>query len=498
MDLGSKTQRKGVRSPVQKFLALTIGLFTLAACDNKKKADAVSELPQRSGSLIVSTSVKFNDVKPTLSSDGTRLVFVSGRDTDGDVTVLKAYKAEWPEAAAPGAPARLTLSDVGFERDARISPDGNWVVLSVQKDGKTDLYLQDFAGTLPAPLNVSGDAADEIDPVFSPDSKLITWISRDVGAGTSQVLGVTVGTGTAADVATKVVLSAAGEYVTTLFWIPTATDGTYELAVGTQGDFSTGGTSLNTISFTAIADAQAAARTAWLQNQFLLANTEPRATATAVLLGRKAPQGSVKKVTALGAGVTPRMTPVSSEPIFAAPAAAAPATVTELAMPPGHDLLAVGGITPDGTAGFGIFRLAYRHACDPASAAYDFSSSIAAFKADGTAATFYIPRTTPTEGAFEVAKDVCDMMRADGTLGRPDDKVMDLVVNANATEAKLRALYVTRFTAHFDETCRIKAGDPEVFGLDVVAGAATIQPVSNNRAPITDTPLPAGAAACAL
>ena len=108
------------------------------------------------------------------------------------------------------------------------------------------------------------------------------------------------------------------------------------------------------------------------------------------------------------------------------------------------------------------------------------------------------PRTTTTADVFEVGKDVCDKTRADTSIGRMDDKIVDVVANANATAAKARMLYVTRFTTHFDDTCTLKAGDAEIFGLDITAAVAKIQPVSANRAPITDTDLPSGTAPCVL
>lgn len=476
---------------MQRFFKVTAFLSVLvlnSGCPDGKKDGPVSELPLRSGSLIEPTAAQYNDLRPSLSESGKRLVFVSGRETTTAADSLKAFKADWPEGQAPGTPARVTSADIGYEREARISPDGNWVVLTVQKDGKSDLWLRAFDGTTDA-VRLTDDALDESEPTFSPDSALLAWISRDAVAGTSQAWGLAV-----ADKATKKQLSGATDFVTELFWLA----GTYQLAIGTQTDFISSATAVNTISFAAVADAQAAARTAWLSGQYIVAD-QPRSSGSTALYARKAVPIGTKLSPALSGGDAPRQNTVLSEPVFATLGGA----TTAFAAPPGFEVLNVGGVTADATAGFVVLRTFYRATsgamtCDVLGGVYRYASGIAALAADASSSTLYVPRTTATEGAFEVAKDYCDMTRADASTGRADDKIVSVVANGAATKDKFRALYVTRFTQHFDETCTLKAGDPEIYALEVNGTTKTIAPVSSNRAPIVDTRDANGNPVCVL
>jgi hypothetical protein len=55
-------------------------LLVLVACGGKTKPKNISAPPQRSGSSLAQVEAKFNDYAPTLSADGTKVLFLSGRD----------------------------------------------------------------------------------------------------------------------------------------------------------------------------------------------------------------------------------------------------------------------------------------------------------------------------------------------------------------------------------------------------------------------------------
>src|SRR5262249_51466786 len=117
--------------------------------------------------------------------------------------------------------------------------------------------------------------------------------------------------------------------------------------------------------------------------------------------------------------------------------------------------------------------------------------------ADATS-TWFWPRLTAdgSTKTWDVVADVCARVH-DGKTGHIDDKVVDVAVaRAGATATKFRAVYVSRFSTAFDETCALRLGDPEVMGLDVDTDHKTIYDVSNNQASLTD--IPRGGGPCKL
>jgi len=150
-----------MRSRALSSAALVTLALAAGSCGGKSVKRNIAEDPQRGGGTLEPISARFNDLKPSLSRDGTRFVFVSGRDATDTAPTLKVYKAEWPAGAAPAAATRVTTTDFGVEKEAKLSPDGNWLVVTTVKDGRTDLVLVDFAGTKVA--KITDDAAVEGD-----------------------------------------------------------------------------------------------------------------------------------------------------------------------------------------------------------------------------------------------------------------------------------------------------------------------------------------------
>src|SRR5687768_11692231 len=108
-----------------------------AGCDRSRSTRQISEPPQRAGSPLVPIQTKYVDERPSLSADGTRVVFASGRQSEDTKPILKIFKSEWPEGAAPAAPSRLTPTDeLGAEREAVVAPNGERVLVSASSGGK--------------------------------------------------------------------------------------------------------------------------------------------------------------------------------------------------------------------------------------------------------------------------------------------------------------------------------------------------------------------------
>ena len=114
------------------------------------------------------TDTAWNE-SPSWSPDGTQIAFASNRGT-GEVAKFDIYVM----GADGGKPTRLT--DRGNNRSPSWSPDGRWIAFA--SDG--DIYVMGSDGG-GEPLNLTRDAAFDMDPVWSPDGTKIAFVSNRDG-----------------------------------------------------------------------------------------------------------------------------------------------------------------------------------------------------------------------------------------------------------------------------------------------------------------------------
>ena len=460
--------------------------LSMAGCGATTTTEPPAVDSQRSGSSLETFGPKYNDSKPILSADGTHIVFISGRDSTDQAVALKIYKADWPQGGDPTSPTRVTSGDdLGFEQEAALSQDGQWVALVAAKDGQTDLYLQDYAGTK-SPVRVTNDAAVESHPTFSPDAKLIAWVSRAADTGLSSVQLVALGDGSAAALAQQFTVTTADEDVRQVFWVPTG-NSSYELATGAGA----GALTYSLRTFSAADQATQATRTDWLKDLLVQTTIAPVAASANVVLVRKDLSSERVLSTKVGDAVdAPSSMLVQTEPVFAVPGTS---TVTRFSDPPGYETLGA-AMASDGKTAFLVTQQVYKCVGD---ASDSYGAALVLAPSDVSAPTRLSPRLAADGTSFELVQGYCDRKRADGTVGRIDDKIADLALNAQATQTKYRLAYVTRFTTKFDENCALKSADPEIMVVDVDGDKKVIKPLSLNRAPVTDAGR-GGQAACHL
>ena len=478
--------------------SMAVCLMVISGCSRDKRTNAISVDPARSGSELINTESKYFDGLPSISDDGSLVVFVSGRDSiTGIADVRKAYKSAWSKDAAPQAVARVTAKELGNERLAKVSPDGRWVVIQAEKAGQYDLYLQDAAGKND-PVALTSDSAVEQGFSFSSDSKMLAWVTRAPNKATSVAIVVAIAGGTAAELAQQATVSATTDFVQQVFWIPAASG--YSLAVGTVNPLALlSGVTLTRRSFATATAAKAATATAWLSGFSLRNDILPSATADNVLLVRTSTRddGSQDDVTTpqVGDWVPPPLAittvPVRSEPDYRTIEKAAPAR--RYSPTPGYDIAAA-TLTNDGKTAFMLGRFYYRCAGDQFDA---FGSAFVIGAADSSKApTLVSPRLTATEqsnrdtyinGFDFAAGGLCDRKRGDGSISRVDSNMLEMAVMRQATESNYRIIYTTPITPHFDTSCSLKAGDREVWVLDVHDGKQTFYPLSNNQAKLADS-----------
>ena len=441
--------------------------------------------------------MQFTDSNPTISDDGMRVVFVSGRDSTATRPMLKAYKSIWPEGQAPEASMRVTQSDIGYERDARLSPDGKWVLLSVVQGNQTDLYLQSFDGAS-MPVRITNSSDDKSAYGFSPDSSLIAWITADSTAAASSVRLVAIGLGSAAELADQVILPTGNDKVSQLLWIPveSADSNPYVLATGIK---TASGSTMDykKYAFASAVSAVNANSSLWISGLNEYVSVQPTATSTQAVLAELVP-GPNALSSQIGNGLIanpPVGAPISSAPVFASVQAGAQVNrysylkgAAEAA--PGFEVRSL-SLTKDGSFAFLVAGFYYRCAGDSRD---NFGTSFVLAPTDaGKSYTIINPLLNATAGgspsqaveAYEYAAvNICgERARPDGSSSRIDDQITAAVLSRSSTATGYRVAYVTRATTQLDTTCNLVAGDTEVWLLDVTAEAKKFYPLSQNHAP---------------
>ncbi len=103
-----------------------------------------------------------------LSPDGTRLAFIWDREGNSDLWVMPARASGWPERLTFDRPAIAPWSDIA----PRWSPDGKYLAY-VSRD---EIWIVPAEGGRARKLTDHGH--ESTDPIFSPDSQRIYYISK--------------------------------------------------------------------------------------------------------------------------------------------------------------------------------------------------------------------------------------------------------------------------------------------------------------------------------
>jgi hypothetical protein len=271
------------------------------------------------------------------------------------------------------------------------------------------------------------------------------------------------------------------------FWIPDQLS-PYAYMIELAGSENLSASRFEKRTFTDVTAAASATSLAWLDNLLLLGSqTAVKGSAiNAIFILDSSGKVSIQSGDLEQTTATTQV--VKNEVAFYAYDSATPTTFEN---PPGYSVLSV-DIAKSGDIAFWVEREIFLCKEDTNKR---LATVLVAGSSAVTAVKRYIPRMKAEDGEWEVANGLCDTTRIDTTVGHLDDKVMSAVVASNATPAKFRAAYVTRFTYAFDASCILKTGDPEVMVMDVDGATKTIYPLSKNQASISDDDR-GGKAAC--
>lgn len=111
-----------------------------------------------------------DDVYPSWSPDGTKIVFQSYRDGQPEIYVMNA---------GGGGQARLTAFD-GYDGQPVWSPDGQWIAFVSARSGDWRLYRMDATG---AQVQLVPTPVEADTPVWSPDGTMLAFSGDGNGDG---------------------------------------------------------------------------------------------------------------------------------------------------------------------------------------------------------------------------------------------------------------------------------------------------------------------------
>ncbi len=112
------------------------------------------------------------DRSPTISPDGSTVVFVSNRGLS-DIAATRL----WRVPIAGGQPELLSRSE-GVQRDPRFSPDGSWLYFCSNQEGSFDLYRAPFGATGLGKATRIIDSPEQIlSPAISPDGNELVYMA---------------------------------------------------------------------------------------------------------------------------------------------------------------------------------------------------------------------------------------------------------------------------------------------------------------------------------
>ena len=426
-------------------------------CGSTTATPTPAATPGPSGRYF-SGDIKLFDGAPSVSSDGLKLAFESGRSN----SILRVFKVEInSDPNQPtGAPSRLTDNDdLISETSPVMSSDGNNVTfIGGTSTGSRGVYITPWAGGTTTKFSTDGEQV--YSQGISPDSTFIAYAAIDSTTGSSSVIVVDAGNSAA-----RATLATASRKITSLRWLRAGAG--YKLATVSLAESS--GASVTRIEIWTFANIAgvASASAATLTEKSVMASSDDAARwiaqdGTKILTVQRLTPASTRSVGEVGAGaLADRQIYVRNDLLLLDPNTSAESQMDSAVAS------AITGISASTSATILTGNETAR--CISGS----LPSKITTMKLSATpaVATSYeriVVRKTSAGLTFDVVNDPCDAeLTGEGVA--LDTAPGDLVLSDGATTSTLSAAYVSVIT-----------GDPEVIVIRRASGVMKAWDASNN------------------
>jgi hypothetical protein len=434
-------------------MTLAAAALLTFTCGKDSSSNRPVAQTQRTGRANTSVDAKYIDEAASVSSDGTNVVFTSGRDGG----TPRVYKTTF-SGGTWSAPAKLsTNSGLTSENIAKVSPDGTWVLIQGGTASGQSLVICAFATGTCSSVATSPWETGQFE--FTGDSALFYYITGTKSSGGSLFVGTAAATPTTSQVG-------ASDSFVEAFWSIGATS-PYSLVTARKST-TTGKKTLSTRSFTSPSTAATATATDFTTDVSYAAIID-HDSASESLFSVAAPikASTISVFAELGTidDALRKSIPLTNELHTWTVAGTDQGAVGAAA---GFETISA-WISNDNAIVFSLNRVATRCAGDGDST-FGFSMSLIKL-ADKTVTWRHLKKPTDLSQAPTISADPCDRT-VNGTATTYDFGVSAMKVNAAATESTNTVVWTSDMT-----------GDPEVFASVTASGTTTVYNLSGNRVP---------------
>jgi len=144
------------------------GRWLVAESDAKNFSDVVRLEPKQDTAEKYLTKAREGSFEPAVSPDGTEIAFVSSREGDPEIFVMRA----------DGSNVRRITAFYQEDREPKWSPDGKWLSFISNREGRDRYFLVRPDGTQLRALSGAATKLDERELVWSPDSQQVAFVER--------------------------------------------------------------------------------------------------------------------------------------------------------------------------------------------------------------------------------------------------------------------------------------------------------------------------------
>ncbi|WP_257462097.1 LpqB family beta-propeller domain-containing protein [Archangium lipolyticum] len=145
------------------------GRWFVAESDAEGFSDVVRQEPRAGAEVKRLATAREGNFEPSVSPDGTQVAFVSSREGDPEIYVMKA----------DGTDVRRLTAFYKEDMAPKWSPDGKWISFLSDREGRTRVFVVKPDGTGLRAVSGSAVTGEEREPVWSPDGQKLAFVARE-------------------------------------------------------------------------------------------------------------------------------------------------------------------------------------------------------------------------------------------------------------------------------------------------------------------------------